>query len=113
MILIYSHTPAGIGIRNSKVSRGEDENGNKYIRGRFSKYILKGNRLYKRSGAQTPYTVKDNGNVVKDGKTVCNIFTGGRFKEESTSYLMMVYSNDNGKTWSAPRSLNKMVKRNT
>lgn len=111
VILIYSHTPAGIGIRNSKVSRGEDENGNKYIRGRFSKYILKGNRLYKRSGAQTPYTVKDNGEVVKDGKTVCNIFTGGRFKEESTSYLMMVYSNDNGKTWSAPRSLNKMVKK--
>lgn len=111
IILIYSHTPAGVGIRNSKVSRGEDENGNKYISGRFAKYILKDNRLYKRNGTKTPYTVNDNGDVIKDGKTVCNIFTGGRFKEESTSYLMLVYSDDNGKTWSAPRSLNKMVKK--
>ena len=44
VILIYSHTPAGIGIRNSKKRRGEDENGNKYVNGRFSRYILKGEK---------------------------------------------------------------------
>ena len=111
IILIYSHTPAGIGIRNSKKSRGEDENGNKYINGRFAKFILKGGKLFKKSGKETPYTVNENGDVIKNGKTVGNIYTGGKFKEESTSYLMMVYSDDNGKSWSAPRSLNSMVKK--
>lgn len=111
IILIYSHTPAGIGIRNSKKSRGEDKHGNKYINSRFTKYILKGNKLYKRNLSETPYTVNENGDVFKAGKKLGNIYTGGRFKEESTSYLMMVYSDDNGETWSAPRSLNSMVKK--
>lgn len=113
VILIYSHTPAGIGIRNSKKSRGEDENGNKYVNGRFSRYILKGEKLYKRNGGETPYTVDKNGDVFKNGTRCGNIYTGGRFKEESTSYLMMVYSDDNGETWSEPRSLNKMVKKSS
>lgn len=110
VILIYSHTPAGVGIRNSKVSRGEDESGCKYINGIFAKYILRNGRLYKRNGKETPFTVDESGDVFKGGSRCGNIYTGGRFKEESTSYLMMVYSEDNGKTWSAPRSLNKMVK---
>lgn len=111
ILLIYSHTPAGIGIRNSKKSRGEDEDGNKYINGRFAKYILKEKKLYKKNGAETPYTVDESGSVKKNGKICGNIYTGGRFKEESTSYLMMVSSEDNGETWSAPRSLNRMVKK--
>lgn len=110
IILIYSHTPAGVGIRNSKVSRGEDENGCKYINGIFKKYILKKDRLYEKNGKETPYTVDKDGNVFKNGSPCGNIYTGGRFKEEGTSYLMLVYSDDNGKTWSSPRSLNKMVK---
>lgn len=112
IIMIYSHTPAGIGIRNSKCSMGEDEHGNKYINGRFKKkYILKGGKLFKRNGGETPYTIDENGNVSSGGKKLGNIYTGGKFKEESTSYLMSVHSDDNGKTWSRPRSLNHMVKK--
>lgn len=112
IIMIHSHTPAGIGIRNSKCSVGEDEHGNKYISDKFKrKYILKGGRLFKRNGGETPYTVDENGNVSADGKKLVNIYTGGKFKEESTSYLMSVHNDDNGKTWSRPRSLNHMVKK--
>lgn len=112
ILLMYSHTPAGIGIRNSKCSRGEDENGNKYIKGRFGKkYLLKSEKLFKKNGKETPYTVDKNGNVSNGKKTFGNIYTGGRFREENTSYLMMVYSEDNGQTWSEPRSLNRMVKK--
>ncbi len=104
ILLMYSHTPAGIGIRNSKCSRGEDENGNKYIKGRFGKkYLLKSEKLFKKNGKETPYTVDKNGNVSNGKKTFGNIYTGGRFREENTSYLMMVYSEDNGQTWSEPR----------
>lgn len=110
VIMIYSHTPAGVGIRNSKKSRGEDESGARFVNGRFSKYILKSSRLYKKNGGETPYLVDDNGDVSKGGRRCGNIYTGGAFKEEHTSYLMLVTSDDLGKTWSAPRSLNFMVK---
>lgn len=112
IILIYSHTPAGTGIRNSRCSRGEDENGNKYINSIFGKkYILKNGKLFNRNGKDTPYTVDESGNVSNGKKELGNIYTAGKFKEERTSYLMMVYSEDNGKTWSEPRSLNRMVKK--
>ena len=108
--LHYCHTPAGIGIRNSRCCIGEDNNGNRIINSKFKKYILKNGFLYTLKGKQTKFKVFDNGDVFKDYKHVGNIYTGHAFKEEGTSFLMMCYSDDEGYTWSKPRSLNSLVK---
>jgi hypothetical protein len=109
--LHYCHTPAGAGIRNCRCCVGEDENGNRVVRSMHKKYLLKDGLLYKLNGSATPYKVLDNGDVLKGEKKVGNIFTGGRFKEEHTSSLMMCYSDDDGLTWSKPVSLNSQVKK--
>ncbi len=108
----YCHTPAGIGILNCKSSVGEDSDGNRIIEGKHGKrYILKNGALYKKNGKETPYKVSDNGDVSKDGSIVGNIYTGGDFTELGTSTLMMCYSDDDGLTWSKPKSLNTQVKK--
>lgn len=109
--LHYSHTPAGVGIRNSRCSRGVDDDGNKIIKGIFKRYVLKKGKLYTTDGKITHYKVKNNGDVFKGNSKVGNIYTGGRFKEEHTSYLMMCYSDDDGKTWSKPQCLNHQLKK--
>lgn len=108
--MIYSHTPAGVGIRNSRCSAGEDRQGHRYINGLLKKYILKDGALYSRDGQKTAWRVSPNGDVLKNGKTYGNIYTGGRFKEASTSTLMLCYSDDDGKTWTGHTSLNAQVK---
>lgn len=109
--LHYCHTPAGIGIRNSKCCVGEDSEGYRIIESKFRKYILKDGFLYTQNGKKTKYEVSDNGDVLKNDKKVGNIYTGHSFKETGTSTLMMCYSDDDGLTWSKPQSLNSQIKR--
>ncbi|MBQ8210278.1 MAG: exo-alpha-sialidase [Clostridia bacterium] len=108
----YCHTPAGIGILNCKCGVGENPQGNKIIEGKFGKrYILKDGMLYTKSGKASAYKVNDDGDVSENGKLVGNIYTGGDFRAFGTSTLMMCYSDDDGLTWSKPRSLNTQVKK--
>lgn len=109
--LHYSHTPAGVGIRNSKCAVGETENGDKIIKSCLKKYILRKGKLYTMQNGKTEYKVLENGDVLKNSQVVGNIYTGKKFKEVSTSYLMMCYSDDDGLTWSKPVSLNSSVKK--
>lgn len=109
--LHYSHTPAGVGIRNSRCTMGTDKDGNMVVRSFGRKFICRGGKLYTNGGKATAYTVDKDGNVSKNGCVCGNIYTGGRFKQEHTSYLMMCYSDDDGLTWSEPQILNHMVKR--
>ncbi len=107
----YCHTPAGVGILNCNSTVGEDKQGNKIVGTKFRKYIIKDGVLYTKSGKKTDYTVSEDGEVSKDGTSYGNIYTAGKFKEAHTSYLMMCYSDDEGKTWSKPVSLNSQVKK--
>lgn len=107
----YCHTPAGVGILNCNSTVGEDKQGNKIVGTKFRKYIIKDGVLYTKSGKKTDYTVSEDGEVSKDGTSYGNIYTAGKFKEAHTSYLMMCYSDDEGKTWSKPISLNSQVKK--
>lgn len=107
----YCHTPAGVGILNCNSTVGEDAEGNKIIKKGIKKYILKDGKLYTKSGKPTEYTVAENGEV-SDGKTSYgSIFTGGKFTEAHSAFLMMCYSDDDGLTWSKPVSLNSQVKK--
>lgn len=107
----YCHTPAGVGILNCNSTVGEDKQGNKFVGTKFRKYILKDGALYTRTGKKTPYTVNNDGEVFKGEKSLGSIFTGGKFKEAHTSFLMMCYSDDDGQTWSKPVSLNSQLKK--
>ncbi len=109
--LHYSHTPAGVGIRNSVCSAGEDAQGDRIIRRGRKKYFLKDGVLCRPTGEKTRYTVDDDGEVTDGKRHYGSIYTGGKFREEHTSTLMMCYSDDDGLTWSKPRSLNCQVKR--
>ena len=107
----YCHTPAGVGILNCNSTVGEDKQGNKIIGTKFRKYILKDGALYTKGGKKTAYTVSEDGEVSKDGTSYGNFYTTGKFKEAHTSFLMMCYSDDEGKTWSKPVSLNSQIKK--
>lgn len=111
IFLHYCHTPAGIGIRNCKCCVGEDSEGNRIVNGKIRKYVLKNGELFFKNGKKSPYRVSESGDVYKNETVVGNIYTGKRFKEESTSTLMMCYSDDDGLTWSKPQSLNSQVKK--
>ena len=110
ILMLYSHTPAGVGIRNSRVCVGETPEGERCVKGRARRYLWRHDRLVTKSGGETPYTVTPGGDVRKNGKLCGNLFTGGAFHEERTSYLMLCYSDDDGETWSTPVSLNRQVK---
>lgn len=108
--LLYSHTPAGVGIRNSACSKGFDSQGRKFLKSGFKKYILQSGSIYTLKMKKTKYTADKNGDVFADNKKICNFYTGGKFKELNTSYLMMCYSDDDGKSWSEPVCINSKVK---
>lgn len=109
--MMYCHTPAGVGILNCTCTTGEDAQGHKIIKSGLKQYILRDGALYHRNGKPTPYCVDGQGNVLQNGTPVCNLYIGKKFKEASTAFLMMTYSDDEGLTWSDPVSLNSQVKK--
>lgn len=110
IFMIYCHTPAGIGILNSKCTVGESKDGCLYLTKHRKKYLLKDGKIFTFRNRPTKYTVSERGDITKDGKNCGNIYTDGEFKEMNTSYLMICHSDDDGKTWSKPVSLNNQVK---
>lgn len=105
LFLLYCHTPAGVGILNCRRTTGY-EDGYKVIRNKRTKYQLRGDKLFLK-GKDTGITVDEKGCVSTGG----NIYDGSsEFKEESTSFLMLCTSSDQGETWSKPICLNEQVK---
>lgn len=111
IFMLYSHTPAGVGILNSKRGTGFDENGRQIVVKDKKKYSLgKDSRLYIKDVA-TPYSVDKNFNVIEDGKKVGNIKTlEGGFTEYRTSYMYVCESADDGITWSEPVCISTQIK---
>ena len=103
-------SPSGVGIKKCYRCVGEDAEGNRIIHGGHGVFTLKNGWLY-RDGVPSPYRVYENGDVYTDLTVkVGNIYNGEDFREEDTFYLTMSYSDDDGLTWSAPRSINYQVK---
>lgn len=103
-------SPSGVGIRKCYCCVGEDSDGNRIIHGGHGVFTLKGDTLWQ-NGVPTSYKVYENGDVYTELTVkVGNIYTGDDFRMEDTFYLMMSYSDDDGMTWSKPRSLNYQVK---
>lgn len=111
IIMVYSHTPAGIGILNSNRSVGVDSDGGIFLNKGKQKFTAKNGRIYTRDGVATEYTVNDDGDYYLNGELIGNYNLHGLFEQEGTFYLMMSYSDDDGATWSKPQCLNNQVKK--
>lgn len=104
IFMLYSMTPAGIGILNCKKGTGY-ENGARIVTGNGKKFLWKDGEMVDESGSEK-YAVAEDG-TWSGG----NVLTGeGGYKLYETSFLMMIRSDDHGKTWSKPLELNPSVK---
>jgi len=111
--MIFNHTPAGVGLWNSKPGKGFEQNGNKILYDEFCNYFILGNDgcVYDAQGKRTGIIVDKSGNVIKDGEIAGNIYLKtGPLLEARTSFLQAVKSEDDGLTWSEPIDLNPQVK---
>lgn len=105
LFMLYSHTPAGVGILNAKKSNGY-KNGYKLIRNRLKTYYLKGNSLYFKEH-NTGVTIDSEGNLSSGGNIMDD---SSPYREIKTFYLMLAKSKDGGKTWEKPICLNTQIK---
>ena len=112
IFLFYSHTPAGVGILNSRRGTGFDGQGRQTVVKGGKKYALgKDGALYI-GDRRTDFCVREDGSVFAADKRVGNIKTGeGGFTEYRTSYLYVCTSDDDGETWSRPVCISQQVKR--
>ncbi len=118
IFVIIDHFPGGIGQPNAERVQGVDETG------RFVLYDDEGHRYRWREdgavidslGQPTSYRVDEQGNVTQDGQARGNVFLArGVDENESlftarTSYVQMIYSDDDGQSWSKPVNLDHQIK---
>lgn len=111
LLMLYSHTPAGVGILNSRRGTGFDKKGRQIVmHGKRRLSLEKDGRLFDRDLA-TEYRVDENFDVRVGEKKVGNIRTGeGGFTEYRTSYMYLAKSFDNGVTWTKPECISAQVK---
>ena len=109
--MIYSHTPSGIGILNSKKGTGQDKDGNLYLFEGKKRYTLKNGKVYYDGLEDKDYKVTDTGEIFFKGAYAGNYkLNMGKLKELATSYLYITSSSDDGLTWTKPVNLNYQVK---
>lgn len=105
IFMLYSFTPAGIGILNCKAGSGLKD-GNQIVQKGLCNYIVVDGELTHK-GRKVGVQVDAEGNLSTGG----NIYTHtSPYVAYGTSYLMLVKSTDGGNTWSAPVCLDQMVK---
>ncbi|WP_136604442.1 sialidase family protein [Paenibacillus dokdonensis] len=116
--MLYSHTPGGIGLWASQQSLGFNEDGLRLLYDESGQeYILNVNgEVTDKTGANTNYVVKDNGDVLFNGEYSGNIYLKEDIQPRSllearTSFLQVIKSEDDGITWSKPIELNAQVKK--
>ena len=111
LLMLYSHTPAGVGILNSRRGTGFDKKGRQIVmHGKRRLSLEKDGRLWDKDLA-TEFRVDENFDVRVGEKKVGNIRTGeGGFTEYRTSYMYLAKSFDNGLTWTKPECISTQVK---
>ncbi|MGF1723312.1 sialidase domain-containing protein [Photobacterium nomapromontoriensis] len=108
----------GIGQANSIASTGFVEvGGTKYLSltgstsARTQYYLGNDNTVYTMDGSATNYTVGDGFALFENGIEISNIFyKNSPLVVDSTSFIVMIYSDDEGATWSSPKIINDQIK---
>lgn len=118
LMMIFSHTPGGIGLHASDTGVGFDPAGRRKLydlEGRMF-FLAEDGSVLDTEGKTTAYRVDEQGYVFLDSEARGNIYyKKGIDPQESllearTSFLQIIRSNDDGVTWSKPEELNPMVK---
>ncbi|MPQ43486.1 sialidase domain-containing protein [Clostridium tarantellae] len=118
IFLTVTHFAHGYGFPNVIQGTGyENINGKKYLNlydSSGNKYTVReGFKVYNSSGNTTNYTLDIDNNLYENGSKINNILTSSSpLKVLGTSFLVLIYSDDDGKTWSKPRDLNPETKEN-
>lgn len=115
---LIDHFPGGIGQPNNAHGTGMDDKGHFVLTDTAGhEYIVQSDgTVTTADGEATDYVVAPSGDVTKGGKPAGNIYLkDGVDPNQSlltarTSYLVHIYSEDEGATWSEPIHLNSQVK---
>lgn len=115
--MLFSHTPGGIGLWQSEPGVGFDEEGRRLLFDeRGKRYTLQPDgTVCDDDGTAMNYTVDEQGEVRLDGEARGNIYHRDTVEPRSllearTTFLQLVKSEDDGRTWSRPVELNPQVK---
>ncbi|MCR2052043.1 exo-alpha-sialidase [Actinomyces bowdenii] len=116
--VLIDHFPGGIGQPHCWASVGFDEQGRMLLRDRQEgRYALEPDgAVVGMEGESTPWRVGADGGITRQGSPAGNIaLAPGADPDQElgmipTSYLLHLYSDDDGRTWSEPRHLNPQVK---
>ena len=123
IIVLIDHFPGGMGQPNAQAEIGIDTNGNYLLfDGEGNGYTWNADgTVLGEDGELAPYSVSEDGTVtvLQDGKESCggNVFLkdgddpAQTLLTARTSFLQMIYSDDDGETWSRPVNLNHQVKK--
>ncbi len=110
IFMIYTHTPAGVGILASSKGIGETKEGYRLVYDGKREGYVKGGKIFV-NGVSEGVKVDEKGNVTKDLESLGNIYErDGKYKEKDTFFLYIQSSFDDGATWSEPICLNNQVK---
>ncbi|MDU1312995.1 MAG: sialidase domain-containing protein [Clostridium septicum] len=116
IFLIVTHFAEGYGFGNSKTGSGYVEiEGKRYLKllgANDTIYTVREEGVvYDSNGEATNYTVDNNNELYENGNRIGNVLlSNSLLKVMGTSFLSLIYSDDDGQTWSDPIDLNKEVK---
>lgn len=114
VFLLFSHTSRGIGAFQATMHNGFDSQGRRCLWDRDGREYVRepDGRVCGLSGEDSGYTVDAYGRVFREGREVGSICHGEDriFRQADTSFLQLVSSRDQGRTWSEPVELNPQVK---
>lgn len=116
--MLFSHTPGGVGLWLSEPGVGFDRNGNRLLYdAQDNEYaLLPDGQVLGPGGRRTEFCVDAAGNVTRNGEQRGNIFLKRGIDptesllEARTSFLQIIRSDDDGRSWSEPLELNLAVK---
>ncbi|MGL5379780.1 sialidase domain-containing protein [Clostridium sp.] len=116
IFLLVTHFASGYGFPNSKTGSGYKEiDGVRYLQ-LFDKSnneytVREEGKVYDSQGNVTNYVMNEDRDLFENNEKIDNVLTStSPLKVLGTSYLSLIHSDDDGKTWSKPIDLNKDVK---
>lgn len=117
IIVLIDYFPGGIGLPNNERGMGVDKTGRFVLVHHEERYLLNPDgTVVTESGQATDFRVERDGTVRRAGEYAGNIHARAgtdphqTLLVERTSFIVQIYSDDEGDTWSAPQPLNHAVK---
>lgn len=114
IFLLVTHFPSGYGFWQAKLGTGYTKETNKLILiddNDNNFFVDDDGIVYDKDNNITEYSIDNKKNLYKDNIKIDNVLTStSPLKILGTSHLNLIYSDNDGITWSEPRDLNLEVK---